>query len=77
MASLETARKTRRAQRRGEIDPEDVKAVSKEYIRRLKQERDKMVLTDAATEYRHEPQSGRLVFVRYLTKDEFLALSRR
>jgi hypothetical protein len=74
MAAREAARKTRRAQRRGEIDPDDHKAVFRDYIRQHRRELDKMALSKAASEYRHEPESGRLVFVRYLTEEEYLAL---
>jgi hypothetical protein len=74
MATWEAARKTRRAQRKGKLDPEDYKAVFRDYMRRYQREMSKMPHTQAATEYRHEPESGRLVFVRYLSKDEYLTL---
>jgi hypothetical protein len=75
MATWKAVRKTRRAQRKGKLEPEDDKAVFMDYMRRYREEQDRMPHSQAATEYRHEPRSGRLVFVRYLTKEEHLTLS--
>jgi hypothetical protein len=74
MATWEAVRKTRRAQRKGKLDPEDRKAVFMEYVRRYREELGKMSRSQAAAEYRCEPRSGRLVLVRYLMKEEYLML---